>query len=108
MYLEKNMELEFGEEICNCCDGDGVTEFRRGNGIFIQNFCDKCLGSGKVTWIEQLLGKKDFKIPGSFPSQTRIFSEPKKYNTGDIVVDEQGNCFILQEVELKVKKPEDF
>ncbi len=34
-----------GEVICPVCEGKGF-------------FCDKCLGTGKLDWVEQIVGKK--------------------------------------------------
>jgi len=47
------MKLESGEVICDKCNGEIFVD--NDNGIDI---CSKCLGSGKLDWIEKIVGKK--------------------------------------------------
>jgi len=43
----RNLKLDesIGEVICPQCNGNGF-------------FCNKCLGTGKLDWVEQIVGKK--------------------------------------------------
>ena len=52
----KDLKLEEGEMICDKCEGTGTAKGEE----WIS--CSKCLGSGKVDWIENIMGKK---IPGN-------------------------------------------
>jgi len=54
-------ELEEGEMICDKCQGRGHYE----TGPFTGSICGKCQGTGKVDWIENIVGK-----PISFMSGT--------------------------------------
>ena len=46
--------LKKWEMVCNKCDGVGIT---RKNKHAI-NVCSKCQGTGKVDWLENIVGKK--------------------------------------------------
>jgi hypothetical protein len=69
--ISNNEKLEDGDVICKSCNGTGIEEIKneyveyydRG---FVHKvpslssivFCKKCLGSGKLDWIENVTGKK--------------------------------------------------
>lgn len=58
------MELEEGEVVCNECNGKGVTlewielNYLAGYKSPKEKECDKCLGAGKLDWIENVVGKR--------------------------------------------------
>jgi len=58
--------LKEGEMICSRCEGTrllvtGEMEFSSFDGTSIPSveICDKCLGTGKVDWVENVVGKDD-------------------------------------------------
>jgi hypothetical protein len=54
----KNME--YGEIVCSRCNGKGVIEIEitEKTTLPVKTFiCFKCNGSGKLTWLENILGK---------------------------------------------------
>lgn len=51
------MDLEPGEVICTECEGKG---FYKTNDPVIYLECQKCFGYGKLNWIENITGKKDY------------------------------------------------
>lgn len=59
----QRITLKEGEYFCKKCDGSGVigrsnsTNKRVGNLI-----CDKCLGEGKLDWVEKAVGKRQLII----------------------------------------------
>jgi len=64
------MELEPGEVICNKCDGETFIRYteERGNGFYpMKIVCNKCNGTGKLDWIENIVGKKS-AANGTFPN----------------------------------------
>lgn len=62
------VELEEGEQFCPKCDGSGRVPKRNGKYASIRFAaelnCDKCLGDGKIDWIERATGKKQKQIYG--------------------------------------------
>jgi len=52
------------EIMCDKCNGTGHIENRKGqigsNRQSFQRYCPKCLGNGKVDWIENVVGKRIF------------------------------------------------
>lgn len=46
------MKLEAGEVLCDKCNGGYAEKLQ------IKHQCDKCLGVGKLNWIENIVGKK--------------------------------------------------
>lgn len=54
------MKLEEHEYICSKCDGGGFIFHKV---LDCSTICGKCLGSGKVNWIENILGKKQTLPP---------------------------------------------
>ena len=59
------MKLELGEVICPKCEGGGSypKKFAKLEDPYY-NRCIKCLGSGKLDWIEMCMGKKGIFIWG--------------------------------------------
>jgi len=71
-------ELKTGEIKCDKCNGSGiyVKEFEyRVPGEKIMTACDKCCGTGKLDWIEVVVGKKIFDV---------IWYRPHGYKRGTI------------------------
>lgn len=63
--------LNEGEELCHRCDGYGEEKF---NPNFIPQFpftCTVCHGTGKLDWIEKVVGKK--KNPNQFKFHINTF-----------------------------------
>lgn len=58
-HTRKHIVLKEGEYFCKKCNGSGVVP--RSNGYHKRNstlVCDKCLGEGKLDWIEKAVGKR--------------------------------------------------
>ena len=59
IYHKKLIKLNDGEMFCPKCDGKG--KLKQTGCYFTTNFvltCDKCLGDGKIDWIEKATGKQ--------------------------------------------------
>jgi DnaJ-class molecular chaperone len=58
--LKGYVEINEGEEICPKCDGKGRVKLPNGKGRLYSATlnCDKCLGAGKIDWVEKATGKK--------------------------------------------------
>ena len=56
------MDLKEGEIICDKCRGTGSTKVKRKSKIpepyYPLTMCLKCLGAGKLNWIENITGVK--------------------------------------------------
>lgn len=53
------IELKEGERFCTKCDGKGCIPIKKKEGLrTVMLKCDKCLGDGKIDWIEEAIGKK--------------------------------------------------
>jgi len=50
------MKLEQGEIICDECNGSGGYRQKPINSFLV---CKKCLGSGKLNWVENIFGKRE-------------------------------------------------
>jgi len=57
------VELQEGEQFCPKCNGKGRVK-KNNLPLSITLECDKCLGSGKLDWIEKATGKKVKQIYG--------------------------------------------
>ena len=56
---KQHIKLLDGEKFCPKCDGRGrVRKSKRSDVLSIMLQCDKCLGDGKIDWIEEATGKK--------------------------------------------------
>ncbi len=60
IYHKKLIQLNDGEKFCPKCDGKGKV---KQNGYYLTTnivlTCDKCLGDGKIDWIEKATGKQN-------------------------------------------------
>ena len=61
--LKKIIKLQEGEKFCPKCDGKGrVPRCEKAMARFSETYifleCDKCLGEGKIDWIERIVGKQ--------------------------------------------------
>jgi hypothetical protein len=71
------MELKEGEQICTECNGTGEKSLgswkdKSGRLSVIMTSCKKCLGHGKLDWIEEVVGKN-----GRYPRTPYIIKEGK-------------------------------
>ena len=61
IYHNRLISLKEGEHFCPKCDGKGkvkdFNKYRIYKCIFISLVCNKCLGDGKIDWIETATGK---------------------------------------------------
>lgn len=60
-HLKKIIELSEGENFCLKCDGKGVVPKEGkifGRKGIINLVCNKCLGDGKLDWVEKVVGKR--------------------------------------------------
>ena len=63
-HIKKN--LKKGEVICSKCKGIGlVFKIKSNKGIIFKNECPKCQGTGKLDWIENVVGKKPMYYDGT-------------------------------------------
>jgi len=60
VMLDQRIFLEKGEEFCSKCNGSGslASRHKSYNGKSYKLTCPKCLGMGKLDWIEVIRGKK--------------------------------------------------
>ena len=66
---QNNIELSDGEVMCPKCEGRS-TVYGQGTGMY--NSCDRCWGSGKLDWIELVMGKElPFALSGMSASSSR-------------------------------------
>ena len=56
---KQHIKLLIGERFCPKCDGKGRVPKNKPNGkrFSIMLKCNKCLGTGKIDWIEEATGK---------------------------------------------------
>jgi len=65
------------EIICSQCNGEGFIIEEVGKEewderkIPIKNICDKCLGTGKLDWIENIVGKSHVKFTVNIQKQLK-------------------------------------
>lgn len=65
-YRKRLISLNEGEKFCPKCDGRGrVKEFNKYRVNKISLICNKCLGDGKIDWIETATGKSS-RVFGSY------------------------------------------
>jgi len=76
------MIIKKGEMVCNGCGGVG------GVGDILQDECPKCFGTGKLDWIENVVGKRDPSLSfwDMVDEPTRMMAENfiEKIKSGDI------------------------
>ena len=58
---------EMGKVVCSKCGGVGQFRLKDVRGI-----CVKCLGEGKLDWIENVVGKRGFGVHGVIRSGTYV------------------------------------
>ena len=51
------MKLKEDEVICPDCNGKGSVPASSMTGVEYKEKCEKCLGSGKLDWVEIIVGK---------------------------------------------------
>ena len=59
--LKRYVILNEGERFCPKCDGKGEIPKKSPNFFSKSNLmlvCNKCLGDGKIDWVENVVGKK--------------------------------------------------
>lgn len=63
--------LKEGETICPECKGKGEFPVLTGKGIIRwYDACEKCLGHGKLDWVEMIVGKSSWRIrPGVYTKE---------------------------------------
>jgi DnaJ-class molecular chaperone len=65
-YHKKIIAIGDGERFCPKCNGKGKIfsgkEFYLRRIFNIRLTCDKCLGDGKIDWVEQAIGKQSKEI----------------------------------------------
>ena len=59
-FLKNYIILQEGEQFCPKCKGKGLVRIKNATSIGAKFSlkCDKCLGDGKIDWIEKVTGKK--------------------------------------------------
>lgn len=56
-YKRVIIDIGEGEEVCRKCRGKGEVILRTPN--YVRHLCcDKCLGTGKIDWVEKAIGKR--------------------------------------------------
>lgn len=68
-HKKRLITLRDGEEFCTVCHGEGMVASKR-NFLGIHKkgrllVCKKCMGDGKVDWIEKATGKRPRRISGT-------------------------------------------
>jgi len=60
VMLDQRIFLDKGEEFCSKCNGSGslASRHKSYNGKSYKLTCPKCLGMGKLDWIEVIRGKR--------------------------------------------------
>lgn len=53
---KSSLKLSEGEVLCGVCDGGGITREVTESSVTVGT-CPHCLGSGKLDWIENIIGK---------------------------------------------------
>ena len=104
--MNDKIKLEEGEVICDKCNGTGEKTYEGWGGLP----CDRCLGHGKLDWIENMMGKKRDRqvldgtsfVPYRFTNIiTSIPSGPK---VGDLYVDGDINIHKYTDNKWKIIK----
>jgi len=85
------MKLKPGEIKCDQCNGTGVTLYRISNSHH-NGTCSKCYGSGKLDWIEVVVGKKiSNPIMSGVTWLPPSYEHPKNAKTGQAYIDTTNN-----------------
>jgi len=61
-YNKNYTEIKEGEKFCKSCRGAGMVKSKRDYTFKKTDLlvCSKCLGTGKLDWVEKVVGKKPF------------------------------------------------
>jgi hypothetical protein len=93
MKLE-DIVLNEGEMICDKCEGTGKESNTSASTLY-SRFCKKCLGSGKVDWVDNAMGGKkptvgEFIFIGSrdMMSSTLTVASGKDMKIGELTLDD--------------------
>lgn len=64
-YINPNITILVGEYLCEPCNGWGriINEDGTLRTLYVQ--CPRCLGDGKLDWIENIVGKSEENVKGS-------------------------------------------
>ena len=89
------VDEEAGEMLCSECHGEGfiidevgikANDYRR---IPVKNICQKCLGAGKVDWLENICGKDHVVMNVNIERPEVLYGEsinPIKVKTGKVKI----------------------
>ncbi len=66
------MKLKPGEVICPDCNGTGQSNEKDRSTITLIG-CDKCLGAGKLDWVEVVVGKRPKYMTIEWPSADELY-----------------------------------
>lgn len=69
-HKRKFITLNEGEHFCPKCDGKGVISKNHNMTFFgergaLNLVCSKCLGDGKIDWVEEVVGKRSKYATGA-------------------------------------------
>ena len=75
------MDLNPGEILCDGCEGVGKHSYKKSYGFTRYEIieCNICKGTGKLDWIETIVGKKEkYIVPEKFKDNQEELEEIKK------------------------------
>jgi hypothetical protein len=79
-------DLEEGELICSKCNGVGfLNKIESENTSIYKDTCPKCQGSGKLDWIENVMGKKPIITHGTSTSGSGMLNTYGAWGTSGYV-----------------------
>jgi len=105
--VNPKLVLNEGEMVCNKCDGYGSPStiktkgfFKKQIRVFQDAHCSKCWGSGKVDWIENIVGKKQTQFTtDSTSGMTSMYMDgtcvPTTMHHGKIAYDPQRQMILV-------------
>jgi len=74
-------KLEETDILCDKCDGYGIDKYFKAKNQFVH--CDKCHGTGKLDWIENIVGKNKKKNelkPGVYIKEVDLSERVPAFN----------------------------
>lgn len=74
-YIGIKVPLNDGEIYCDLC---------KQNGRYVNEMCPKCKGTGKLDWVENVVGKKE-KLNVFVESYEKVDTLPKPLDEGKMV-----------------------